>query len=117
MIPGECFSKKGSNCISAVMTKIFICDESRIHHYSPSVIGNDFTDDYDRIAHNVAAVSLRAFGVPQPAINILLKTMETMRFFLWTGYGELKICMAARMKSALQDMGKEMPHQDQVSLP
>jgi hypothetical protein len=28
MIPGECFSKRGSNCISAVMTKIFICDES-----------------------------------------------------------------------------------------
>jgi hypothetical protein len=33
LIPGECFSKRGSNCISAVMTKIFICDESRIHHH------------------------------------------------------------------------------------
>ncbi len=90
MIPGECFSKKGSNCISAMMTKIFICDESRIHHHSTSVIGNDFSDCYNRIAHNIAAVSLRAFGVPQPAINILLKTMETMRFFLWTGFGESK---------------------------
>ncbi len=88
MIPGECFSKKGSNCISAVMTKIFISDESRIHHHSASVIGNDFSDCYDRIAHNVAAVSLRAFDVPQPAINILLKTMETLGFFLWTGFGE-----------------------------
>ena len=26
LIPGECFSKSGSNCISAVMTKIFIID-------------------------------------------------------------------------------------------
>jgi hypothetical protein len=25
LIPGKCFSKKGSNCINAFMTKIFIC--------------------------------------------------------------------------------------------
>jgi hypothetical protein len=34
LIPGECFSKRGSNCISAVMTKIFICNKSRIHHHN-----------------------------------------------------------------------------------
>ena len=38
----------------------------------------------------VAGISLRAWGVPQPAINILLETMETMRFFLCTGFGESK---------------------------
>ncbi len=27
LIPGECFSKKGSNCINADMTKIFICSK------------------------------------------------------------------------------------------
>ena len=90
LIPGECFSKRGSNCISAVMTKIFICDESRIHHHDAVFEGCDFADCYDRIAHNVAGISLRAWGVPQPAINILLETMEMMRFFLRTGFGESK---------------------------
>jgi len=90
LIPGECFSKRGSNCISAVMTKIFVCDESRIHHHDAVFEGCDFADCYDRIAHNVAGISLRAWGVPQPAINILLETMETMRFFLRTGFGESK---------------------------
>ena len=90
MIPGECFSKRGSNCINAVMTKIMICDESRIHHHSAGIVGNDFADCYDRIAHPVAAVSLRLLGVPQPAINILLESMETMRFFLRTGFRESK---------------------------
>jgi hypothetical protein len=33
LIPGKCFSKKSSNCINAVMTKIFICNKSRIHHH------------------------------------------------------------------------------------
>jgi hypothetical protein len=90
LIPEECFLKRGSNCISAVMTKIFTCNESRIHHYNAVIEGCDFADCYDRIAHNVAAISLRAWGVPQPAINILLETMETMRFFLRTGFEESK---------------------------
>ncbi len=90
LIPGECFSKKGSNCINAVMTKIFICDESRIHHYDACIAGNDFGDCYDRASHLIAALLLRSFGVPQPAINVLLETMETMRFFLQTGFGESK---------------------------
>jgi hypothetical protein len=64
LIPGECFSKRGSNCISAVMTKIFICNKSRIHHHDAVFEGCDFADCYDRIVHNVAAVSLRAWGVP-----------------------------------------------------
>ena len=90
LFPGKCFSKRGSNCISAVMTKIFICDEARIHHHNAVFEGCDFADCYDRIAHSVAGISLRAWGVPQPAINMLLETMETMRFFLRTGFGESK---------------------------
>ncbi len=60
LIPGECFLKRGSNCISAQMTKIFICNESKIHHHDTVFEGCNFADCYDRIAHNVAAVSLRA---------------------------------------------------------
>jgi hypothetical protein len=88
LIPGEHFSKKGSNCINAVMTKIFICDESRIHHHNACIAGNNFGDCYDRAAHPVAAVLLQSFGVPQPASNVLLGMMETMKFFLCTGFGE-----------------------------
>jgi hypothetical protein len=48
LIPSECFSKKGSNCINAIMTKIFICNESRIHHHDACIAGNDSGDCYDR---------------------------------------------------------------------
>ncbi len=70
-------------------TNIFISDEFRIHHHKACIAGNNFGDCYDRAAHPIAAVSLQCFGVPQPAINVLLTTMETMRFFLRTGFGEL----------------------------
>jgi hypothetical protein len=86
LIPGKCFLKKGSNCINAVMTKILICGESRIHHHDACIADNDFGDCYNRAAHPIAAVSLQGSSVPQPAIDVLLATMETMRFFLRTGF-------------------------------
>ncbi len=58
LILGECFSKRGSNCISAVMTKIFICDKSRTHHHYMVLEGCNFAECYNRITHNVAGVSL-----------------------------------------------------------
>jgi len=84
----ECFAKKGSNCINAVMTKIMFCDESRIHHHPTCIGGNDFADCYDRIAHPPASIALQSFGVPQPAIRVLLIAIQTMQFFLRTGFGE-----------------------------
>ncbi len=106
LIPGECFSKKGSNCINAVMTKIFICDGSRIHHHDACIAGNDFGDCYDQSAHPIAALSLRSFGVPQSAINVLLKTMETMHFFLQTGFGESKTSYGGSHEERLAGYGQ-----------
>jgi hypothetical protein len=72
------------------MTKIFISGKSRMHLHGPYNAGNNFGDCYDRAAHPIAAISLQSLGVPQPAINVLLETMETMKFYLRTGFGESK---------------------------
>jgi hypothetical protein len=106
LIPGECFSKKGSNCINAVMTKIFICNKSRIHHHDACIAGNDFGDCYNSAAHPIAALLLCSFGVPQPAINVLLETMETMRLFLRTSFGESKTSYGGSHKEHLAGYGQ-----------
>jgi hypothetical protein len=77
-VPMECFAKKGSNCINAVMTKIMFCDESRTHHHPTCIGGNDFADCYDCIAHPPASIALQSFGIPCPAIHVLLIAMQTM---------------------------------------
>ncbi len=81
-IPIECFAKKGSNCIKAVMTKCMFCNESCTHHHPTCIGGNDFGDCYNRIAHPPASIALQSFGFPCPAITVLLLAMQTMRFFL-----------------------------------
>jgi hypothetical protein len=106
LIPGKCFSKKGSNCINAGMTKIFIFDESRIHHHDACIAGNDFGDCYNWAAHPIAALLLWSFGVPQPAIIVLLETMETMCFFLQTGFGESKTSYGGSHEERLTSYGQ-----------
>ncbi len=86
--PLKCFAKKGSNCVNAVMKKVMMCDESRIHHHPMCIGGTDFGDCYDQIAHPPASRALQSWGVPQKSVCLILMAMQTMQFFLWTGYGE-----------------------------
>jgi hypothetical protein len=99
------------------MTKIFICNKSRIHHHDACIAGNNFGDCYDRAAHPIAAISLQSFGVPQPAINVLLETMDTMRFHLRTGFGESKISYGGTHEERLAGYGQALRLQVQVSQP
>jgi hypothetical protein len=61
---------------------------------------------YDRTAHPIAAILLQCFGVPQPAINVLLEMMETMQFFLHTRFGELATSYGGTHKERLAGFGQ-----------
>jgi hypothetical protein len=87
-IPIKCFTKKGSNCVNAVMAKIMMCDESRMHHHPMGIGGNNFGNCYDRVSHPPASIALQSWGVAKEPIQILLLAMQTMQFFLCTGFGE-----------------------------
>ncbi len=60
-IPIECFAKKGSNCVNAVIAKIMVCDKSRMHHHPTCIGGNSFGDCYDRV-HTPQQASLQSWG-------------------------------------------------------
>jgi hypothetical protein len=88
------------------MTIFFICNKSRIHHHDACIAGNDFGDCYDQASHPIAAISLQNYRVPQPAINVLIKTMETMRFYLHTGLGKSNTSYSGTHKEWLTGYGQ-----------
>ncbi len=106
LIPLECFAKKGSNCVNVVMTKIMYCDKSRTHHHPTIVLGNDFADCYDRVALPVGSVALQSFGIPIEAVWVLLLAMQTMRYFIRTGFGELTQSYGGSMEDKMQGFGQ-----------
>ena len=87
-IPQECFAKKNSHCNHAVLTKQFFCDSSRCLHHLAGLVECDFGDCYDRAAHPPTSIALQSWGIPKPAIRVLLNSMQTMQYFLKTGLGE-----------------------------
>jgi hypothetical protein len=48
----------------------------------------DADNCYDRIAHPMASMIFQAFGVPTMAVEYMLSTIQQMRFYLRTGYGD-----------------------------
>ncbi len=49
----------------------------------------DASNCYDRIAHAMASPVFQAFRIPITAVESMLATIENMKFFLWTGFGDL----------------------------
>jgi hypothetical protein len=48
----------------------------------------DADNCYDCIAHPMASMVFQSFGVPTPAIESMLTTIQNMKFSLRTGYGD-----------------------------
>jgi hypothetical protein len=67
---------------------MILCDEPQTHHHPTCIGRNDFGDCYNRIAHPPASITLQSWGIPCEAVWVLLIAMQTMRFFLRTGFGE-----------------------------
>jgi hypothetical protein len=84
----ECYTKKYSHCNYAIPTKQFFCDSSRVLHHPAGLGECNFGDCYDRAAHPLTSIALQSWGIPRPAIHVLLKTMQTMQYVLKTGFGE-----------------------------
>jgi hypothetical protein len=106
-IPLECFAKKVSNCVYAIMTKIVMCDMLRIHHHPTCVGGNDFGDCYDRIAHPPAGVALQSWRISKESVCLILMAMQTMQFFLHTGFGESAEMHGSTDEDRTLELGQE----------
>jgi hypothetical protein len=87
-IPQECFAKKNSHCNHANLTKQFFCNSSRVLHHPASLVVCNFGDCYDRAAHAPTSIALQSWGIPKLAIRVLLTSLQTMQYFLKTGFGE-----------------------------
>ncbi len=49
----------------------------------------DADNCYNQISHPMASMVFQAFGVPTPAIKSMLATIQNIKFFLRTGFGNL----------------------------
>ena len=88
IIPETQYARKGGNAIDGALQKVLMLDHFRMTR-SPGIgFVNDLMNCYDRVVHSAAALSMRRLGVNTTATTCLLNTLQNMRNYLRTGYGD-----------------------------
>ncbi len=85
LMPEEVYSERNRLADNGTLTKVLFYDIARQLRRPV-----DADNCYDRIAHPMLSMVLQAFGVPAKAAVSMLSTIQEMKFFLRTGYGDSK---------------------------
>jgi hypothetical protein len=88
LMPEEVYSERNSLANDGTLSKVLFYDIVRQLRRPAGLASVDADNCYDCIAHPMASIVFQSFGVPTPAIESMLTTIQNMKFFLWTGYGD-----------------------------
>jgi hypothetical protein len=88
LIPEEIFSERNRLADDGTLSKVIFYDIARQLRRPMGLASVDADNCYDRICHPMASMVFQSFGVSKGPIRTMLKTLQDMRFFLRTGYGD-----------------------------
>ena len=89
LVPEEIYSEKGKTAEDGVLHQVLAYDIARQRRAPLIVASVDAAQCYDRIAHAVAALTLRASKVPESSVKCMLQPIRDMEFYILTAFGEL----------------------------
>jgi hypothetical protein len=90
LMPEEIFSEKNRMADDGTLCKILFYDITRLEQVPAAITFVGASNCYDRIAHAIVSLVFQTFRVPATAIERMLGAIENMKFFLRTGFGDLK---------------------------
>lgn len=89
-MPEEIFSEKNRMANDGSLAKTLLYDIGRQLRVPFALSSVDAANCYDSIAHAIASLIFQAFGVPEEAVQSMLETIQDMKFFLRTAFGDSK---------------------------
>jgi hypothetical protein len=111
-IARECAgSRKHHEVIDIALNRHLFCDIARQKKCSVAIMGADLVQCYDRIAHSIASLGSKHWGVPVNAITCLLTTIRLMVFFLCTAHRDSTVSYLAATDIAAWVSGNTHPYQ------
>ena len=87
-MPEEVYSERNHLADDGTLSKVLFYDIVRQLRRPAGLASVDADNCYNRIAHPMASMVFQSFGVPASAIESMLTTIQNMKFFLCTGYGD-----------------------------
>jgi hypothetical protein len=87
-MPDEIFSERNRTAVEGSLSKVLFYDIVRQSRLSAGISSVDADNCYDRVSHAIASLVFRSFGVSQEASGAMLKSIQEMKFFLRTAFGD-----------------------------
>jgi hypothetical protein len=95
LIPDKQYAERQSDGQDGAWLKQLFADISRQARAAIGILSADAGNCYDCIAHAFASLVFQAFGVFNTMVSAMLVTIQNMKFFLRTGFGESTVFMTA----------------------
>lgn len=90
LMPDEIFSERNRTADDGTLSKVLFYDLLRQSRRPAGVSSVDADNCFDRVAHAIASLVFQAFGVSENTAGAMLKTIQEMKFFLRTAFGDSK---------------------------
>ena len=86
VLPLEQGATSGKTAVDSSMMKQLFFDQANILHTTCAVSSNDAANCYDAVNHAARSFALQAMNVPITLVKCCLLCIQTMQFFLKTGF-------------------------------
>ncbi len=106
LIPEEIFSKENRTANDGGLAKMLFYNIVCQACSAAAIALVDASNCYDRIAHAMASLIFQSFGVESTAVLAMLKTIQGMKFFMQTAYGDSKTFAKSTIKIKMQGLGQ-----------
>ncbi len=91
LIPEEIYSDCNRLADDGILAKVLFYDIVCHSHLPVRISAVDANNCYNRVAHPITSLVFQSLGVPKAAVILLLSTIQAMKFFLRTGFGDSKV--------------------------
>ncbi len=90
LMPEETYSEKKHLAEDGMLAKVIFYDIVCQTRQPAGIMAVDADNCYDRIAHPIASLVFQSMGIPTLATTSMLSTIQDMKFYLRTGFGDSK---------------------------
>jgi hypothetical protein len=104
LMPGEIYSERGRTADEGTLAKTLVFDIARQLKIPTGVASVDADNCYHRITHAMASMIFQALGTPPSSSEAMLSTIQEMKFFLRTGFGDSKTFAQSKIGIKTQGM-------------
>ena len=89
-MPEEIYSEKNCLADDGTLVKVLFYNIIRQMRLPAGIGAVDADNCYDRIAHPIASLAFQSLGVRKEACRSIFSTIQNMKFYLRTGFGDSK---------------------------